>query len=144
MSNHVPHRAIRLRVALQIAAALAVSACVIGWSLDHYRRHDFSRSHKFGLSNQTKQTLSLLGSPARVIVYFSPSSTATGSELHGDIMALLREYQFLSQGQGLSKGPSRSNLTVERVDPLRNPARARDHLLRSSMIAGLRKAAAVA
>jgi len=126
MSNHVPHRAIRLRVALQIAAALAVSACIIGWSLDHYRRHDFSRSHKFGLSNQTKQTLASLGSPARVIVYFSPSSTATGSELHGDIMALLREYQFLSQGQGLSKGQSRGHLTVERVDPLRNPARARD------------------
>ena len=123
-SKHVPHRFVRLRVALQIVAALVVSACIIGWSLGHYRRHDFSRSHKFELSNQTKQTLASLGSPANVIVYFSPSSASTGSELHGDIMALLREYQFLSQGQ--SQGQGRRNLIVERVNPLRNPARARD------------------
>ena len=113
-----PHRTTGFRVALQIVAALVVTICILAWSFGHYRRYDFSRSHKFELSSQTSQTLGLLASPARVIVYFSPSSTATGAELYDDIMALLREYQFLTRGRG--------NLTVERVDPLRNPARARD------------------
>jgi hypothetical protein len=113
-----PHRSTGLRVALQIAAAAVITACVIGWSCGHFRRYDFSRSHRFELSNQTKQTLWFLASPAKVIVYFSPTSSAVGSELYGDIMALLREYQFLAHG--------RRDLTVEQVDPLRNPARARD------------------
>jgi hypothetical protein len=118
MSRPVPHKSIRLRVALQVVAAIVVAACVIDWSLGHYRRYDFSRSHKFEVSNQTRQILWSLGSPAKVIVYFSPSSTSTGSELYTDIMALLREYQFLAHG--------RRDLTLEKVDPLRNPARARD------------------
>lgn len=118
MSRHVPHKNIRLRVAIQVVAAVVVAACVLLWSLGHYRRYDFSRSHKFEVSNQTRQILWSLASPGRVIVYFSPSSISTGSELHEDIMALLREYQFLAHG--------RRDLTIEKVDPLRNPARARD------------------
>lgn len=118
MSRHVPHKYIRLRVAIQVVAAVVVAVCVLLWSLGHYRRYDFSRSHKFEVSNQTRQILWSLASPGRVIVYFSPSSISTGSELHEDIMALLREYQFLAHG--------RRDLTIEKVDPLRNPARARD------------------
>lgn len=118
MSRPVPHKNIRLRVAVQVIAAVVVTVCVLLWSLGHYRRYDFSRSHKFEVSNQTREILWSLASPARVIVYFSPSSISTGSELYGDIMALLREYQFLAHG--------RRDLTIEKVDPLRNPARARD------------------
>ena len=118
MSKPVPHKSVRLRVAIQVIAAVVVAACVLLWSLGHYCRYDFSRSHKFEVSNQTRQILWSLASPARVIVYFSPSSISTGSELHEDIMALLREYQFLAHG--------RRDLTIEKVDPLRNPARARD------------------
>ena len=111
-------RTIRLRVTLQIVAALAVTLCILGWSLGHYERFDFSRSHKFQLSNQSQETMANLGSPARIIVYFSPSSLAPGSELYGDIIAMLREYQFHAHHY--------RDLTVERVDPLRNPARARE------------------
>lgn len=118
MSRPVPHKNIRLRVAVQVIAAVVVTVCVLLWSLGNYRRYDFSRSHKFEVSNQTREILWSLASPARVIVYFSPSSISTGSELYGDIMALLREYQFLAHG--------RRDLTIEKVDPLRNPARARD------------------
>lgn len=113
-----PHRITRYRVALQIAAALLIAGCILTWSFGHYRRYDFSRSHRFELSGQTKQTIGGLASSARVIVYFSATSTATGAELFNDIMALLREYQFLTQKRG--------TLNVELVDPLRNPARARD------------------
>ena len=112
------HRTIRLRVTLQIAGAFLVAASVLAWSTSHYRRYDFSRSHRFELSSQTKQTLSMLGSPVSVTVYFSPTSSSTGSELYGDVLALLREYQFQTSG--------RQRLTLEMVDPLRNPSRARD------------------
>jgi hypothetical protein len=112
------HSTIRLRVTLQIAAAFLVAASAIAWSTSHYRRYDFSRSHRFELSSQTKQTLALLGSPVSVTVYFSPTSSATGSELYGDVLALLREYQFQTHG--------RQGITLEKVDPLRNPSRARE------------------
>ena len=118
MGAPAQHRTIRLRVALQVAAAVIVAVGLLGWSLGHYHRFDFSRSHKFELSNQTKETVWNLGSPVRVIVYFSPSSMATGSELYGDILAMLREYQFHAHHY--------RDLTVERVDPLRDPARARE------------------
>ena len=113
-----PQHSTRFRVALQITAALIIAGSLLAWSFGHYRRYDFSRSHRFELSDQTKQTLGSLASPVRVIVYFSPSSTATGSDLYTDIMAILREYQFLAKDRG--------RLTVERVDPLRNPAKARE------------------
>ena len=111
-------RSIGLRVALQIVAALLVAGCIVGWSLSHYRRYDFSRSQKFELSSQSKEMMWFLKSPVRVIVYFSPSSLSSGSELYGDIMALLREFQFYAHHY--------RDLTVERLDPLRDPARAHE------------------
>ena len=59
-----------------------------------------------------------LGAPAKIIVYFSPSSLSTGAELYNDILAMLREYQFNAHHY--------RDLVVERVDPLRDPARARE------------------
>jgi hypothetical protein len=111
-------RTVRLRVALQVLAAFVLALSIIGWSFGHYNRYDCSRSRKFELSNQSKQILWNLGSPAKIIVYFSPTSTAVGSELYGDVTALLREYQFLAHHY--------RDLTVEKVDPLRDPARARE------------------
>jgi hypothetical protein len=112
------HRTIRLRVTIQIAAALLLTAGVLAWSSGHYRRWDVSRSQRYQLSSQTIQTMALLGSPLSISVYFSPTSTAVGSELHGDVMALLREYQFRARlGSGIR---------VETVDPLRNPGHARE------------------
>jgi ABC-type uncharacterized transport system len=111
-------RSVSLRVALQIVAALIVTGSVVGWSLGHYHRYDFSRSRRFELSNQSKEMMWFLNAPVRVIVYFSPSSMATGAELYGDIMALLREFQFYAHHF--------RDLRVERLDPLRDPARAHE------------------
>ena len=111
-------RSVRLRVMLQIAAALIAAGSIVGWSLNHYRRYDFSRSHKYELSNQSKEMMWFLKAPVRVIVYFSPSSLSSGAELYGDITALLREFQFYAHHY--------RDLAVERIDPLRNPARAHE------------------
>jgi hypothetical protein len=111
-------RSVLFRVTLQIVAALIVAGSIVGWSLTHYRRYDFSRSHKYELSSQSKEMMWFLKAPAHVIVYFSPSSMATGSELYGDVMALLREFQFYAHHY--------RDLSVERIDPLRNPARAHE------------------
>ena len=111
-------RTIRLRVGVQILAAVVVAFSILAYSFGHYRRFDFSRSHKFELSNQSKDTMWNLASPVKIIVYFSPSALSTGSELYGDIMALLREFQFYAHYY--------RDLTVERIDPLRDPSRARE------------------
>ena len=111
-------RSVRLRVMLQIAAALIVAGSIVVWSLNHYRRYDFSRSHTYELSSQSKEMMWFLKAPVRVIVYFSPSSLSPGAELYGDITSLLREFQFYAHHY--------RDLTVERVDPLRNPARAHE------------------
>jgi hypothetical protein len=111
-------RSIRFRVWVQILAAVAVAVCLVGWSFGHYARYDFSRTRKFELSSQSKKITNSLGSTAKIIVYFSPTSTAVGSELYGDVMALLREYQFNAHYY--------RDLHVEKLDPLRNPARARE------------------
>ncbi len=115
-----PHslRTVRLRVVTQILAAIIVALSIIGWSLGHYARFDFSRSHKFELSNQSKETMWNLDAPARITVYFAPNSTALGAELYGDILAMLREYQFNAHHY--------RDLTVDRVDPGSDPARARE------------------
>jgi hypothetical protein len=123
MAKNIPSkplslRSVKLRVTIQILAAVIVAMSILGWSLGHYRRFDFSRSHKFELSNQSKETMWNLGSPAKITVYFSPSSLAVGSELYGDILAMLREYQFHAHHY--------RDLTVERVDPLRDPSRAKE------------------
>jgi hypothetical protein len=103
---------------MQILAALVMTLTVLCWSLGHYQRFDCSRSHKFELSNQSKETMWNLTSPVKITVYFSPSSLATGSELYGDIMAMLREFQFYAHYY--------RNLAVERIDPLKDPAAAKE------------------
>ncbi len=111
-------RTVRLRVSLQILAALIVAFSILAWSLGHYRRFDFSRSHKFELSSQSQETMWNLGSPAKITAYYSPSSLRLGAELSGDILAMLREYQFHAHHY--------RDLTVERVDPTRDPAHAKE------------------
>ena len=111
-------RSVRLRVSLQIAAAAVVAASLILWSLGHYKRYDFSRSRTFELSGQSKEMMWFLKAPVKITVCFSPSAASTGSELYGDILALLREFQFYAHHY--------RDLTVERLDPLRDPARARE------------------
>jgi len=82
----------------------------------HYLRRDFSRSHRFSLSEQGSVLFSSIQRPAHMIIYFSPNSSAEGSELFEDVEALMQEYQI--------KG--REHLIVEYLDPIKDLGRARE------------------
>lgn len=82
----------------------------------HYLHRDFSRSHRFSLSEQGSVLFSKIQRPAHMIIYFSPNSSTLGAELFEDIEALMQEYQI--------KG--RENLIIEYLNPIKNLGRARE------------------
>lgn len=82
----------------------------------HYMRRDFSRSHRFSLSEQGSVLFSGIQRPAHMIIYFSPHSSTEGSELFEDVEALMQEYQIKGQ----------EHLIVEYLDPIKDLSRVRD------------------
>ncbi|MBE2179069.1 MAG: GldG family protein [Chthoniobacterales bacterium] len=107
---------IRLGVAIQILLACVLLGAVNYAGFHYYLRGDWSPERKFQLSGQTKGVLANLSSPVKVSVFFSPTTAAPGFEVYGDVVNLLKEYQFAA----------RDKLTVEYIDPMRNLARARE------------------
>lgn len=105
-----------MRLFLQITLALLLVISLNELASRHYLRKDFSRSHRFSLSEQGSVLFSRIQRPAHMIIYFSPNSSMKGSELFEDVEALMEEYQI--------KG--RENLIVEYLDPIRNLNRARE------------------
>ncbi|MGB7790055.1 MAG: GldG family protein [Terrimicrobiaceae bacterium] len=112
----IPRKAIRLNVALQVLAMLALLVAVNYFSFNHYARADFSRSQKFVLSDQTKRVLRELKKPVRVTVFFSPTVLSPETALFPDVQNLLKELIF----------SGRNKIEVEYVDPTRNLSRARE------------------
>ncbi len=104
-----------MRFLLQISCILFIVLGVNLISFSHYKHWDFSRSHRFSLSEQGSVLFSGINQPAHMILYFSPTSLTLEAELYNDLKALVAEYQI--------KG--RENLIVEYVDPIRNLPRAR-------------------
>lgn len=113
--NSVPRNTIRLSVCIQILLMLIVLAAVNYISFNYYWRADFSRDHKFSLADQTKRTLRDLRKRAKIYVVTSPTTRATESNLYQDLRNLLKELQLAAKGK----------LSVEFVDPTRDPIRAR-------------------
>lgn len=107
---------IRLGVGLQVALALVLLGAVNYAGFRYYYRGDWSPAQKYRLSDQTRQVLKALPSAVAVRVFFSPTTAAPGYEVYGDVVNLLKEYQFAAGDK----------LTVEYVDPMRNLARARE------------------
>lgn len=116
VKSAVPRRAIRFNVTIQIVAAFILLLAVNYWGFNHYWRADYSRSQKFVLSDQTRHVLRDLAKPARIIVFFSPTSVSPESQLYGDVVNLLKELSF----------SGKPKIQVEYVDPNRNLARARE------------------
>ena len=107
---------IRFGVAVQIILACVLLAAVNYAGFHYYVRGDWSPAQKYRLSEQTTSVLQNLSAPATVYVFFSPTSAAPGYEVYGDVLSLLKEYQFAAGDK----------LTVEYIDPMRNLARARE------------------
>lgn len=107
-----PHKINRFMISLNVGVQLFVLVLIVLMlnylSFNHYRRWNFSRTHRYELSDKTHRVLAGLKKPVKVIEYFSQ-----GSDVAGDIDNLLKEYE------GASK-----NIQVVRVDPGRNPALA--------------------
>lgn len=107
---------IRMGVVAQVILACVLLGAVNYAGFHYYLRSDWSPSRKHLLSDQTERVLKQLPAPATVYVFFSPTTTAPGFEVYGDVAALLKEYQFAAGDK----------LTVEFIDPMRNLARARE------------------
>jgi hypothetical protein len=107
---------IRLGVAVQIFLACVLLAAANYAGFHYYLRGDWSPAQKYRLSEQTLGVLGQLSAPVKVYVFFSPTTAAPGFEVYGDVLNLLKEYQFAAGDK----------LTVEYIDPMRNLARARE------------------
>lgn len=106
----------RFGVSVQIllACVLLATANYIGYR--YYYRGDWSPAQKYRPGELTKSVLKKLPSTAKVYVFFSPTTAAPGYEIYGDVVNLLKEYQFQAG----------EKLTVEYIDPMRNLGRARE------------------
>jgi len=106
----------RVGVAVQVVLACVLLAAANYAAYHYYYRGDWSPAQKYKVGELTKSALKRLPSAAKIYVFFSPSTAAPGYEVYGDVVNLLKEYQFLGGDK----------LTIEYIDPMRNLARARE------------------
>lgn len=106
----------RFGVAVQVVLACVLLGAANYAAYHYYYRGDWSPAQKYKVGELTKSALKRLSSPAKIYVFFSPSTAAPGYEVYGDVVNLLKEYQFLGGDK----------LTIEYIDPMRNLARARE------------------
>ncbi|PWU08700.1 MAG: hypothetical protein C5B47_04275 [Verrucomicrobia bacterium] len=113
--DSIPRNAIRMGLCVQVLLILLILSAINYISFNYYWRADFSRNHRFSLADQTKRALQSLNQRAKIYVVTSPTTRATESSLYQDLRNLLKELQLTAKG----------NLSVEFVDPTRDPIRAR-------------------
>lgn len=106
----------RFGVAVQVLLAAVLLVAANYASFHYYHRGDWSPSHKYQIGPLTKSALGRLPSPVKVYVFFSPTATAPGYEVYGDVVNLLKEYQLHAGDK----------MTIEFIDPMRNLGRARE------------------
>jgi len=102
---------IGVNVLIQTLLVIVIVVAANYFAFRHYQRWDLSRNRSFTLAGQTKTLLGGLKSPAHFIVYFPEKSV-----VDQDLDSLLKEFQYASAGK----------VEVEKVDPNRDLARARE------------------
>lgn len=98
-----------------VAVVLAILVLANLFSRNHHLRWDLTAAGRFTLTDQTAGILDDLPAPVEAVVCFSPSSPGS-AETRQRFIDLLTEYEYAAGG----------NLTFREVDPLRDPAEARD------------------
>ena len=79
---------IGLNVTIQLVLAAFILLAVNGYAFKHFHRFDYSRDHKYALSDRTKQFLRSLDKPVKMIVLIG-----RGSPIAGDVNSLVEEYR---------------------------------------------------
>ena len=79
------------------------------YAFKHYKRFDYSRDHKFTLSERTRSFLKSLNKPIKVIVFMVPQDP-----LQSDVANLAENYRAANP----------KFISIENVDPFRNVGRA--------------------
>ena len=102
---------ISFNILVQIFALLLILLMLNYLSFYHYRRWDFTRTHRYLLSEKTRRVLAGLKKTVKVVVVFPATS-----EISIDVNNLLKEYQYSSNGK----------IEVEIIDLDRNPTRANE------------------
>jgi ABC-2 type transport system permease protein len=102
---------IGFNVLAQVILILFLAVMVNSIAFKHYRRWDFSRDQKYGLSDKTKRFLNSVKGKIRITIFFSPNTPITT-----DVQNLLTEYQYTGKGK----------IDVEHIDPERNLSRAKE------------------
>jgi ABC-type uncharacterized transport system involved in gliding motility auxiliary subunit len=108
--------AIGLNVLVQIVLVFFILAFINYFAFKHFKRWDFSREHKYALSDQTKRVLEGLPKPVKIFVFFSEDPRIPGGDVYTDVTSLLKEYQYAAKG----------NVEVEEINPYRNLSRAKE------------------
>lgn len=106
----------RFGVAVQVLLACVLLGAVNYAGFHYYYRGDWSPAQKYKVGEMTRSVLKRLPAPVKIYVFFSPTAASPGYEVYGDVVNLLKEYQFLAGDK----------MTVEYVDPMRNLGRARE------------------
>jgi ABC-type uncharacterized transport system involved in gliding motility auxiliary subunit len=101
--------AFRATLAISVVLGLGILALVNYIGSRRYARFDWTSSGLYSLSEKTRNVLKELKTPVQVTVFMTP-----GTPLYPEVDELLKRYK--------AAGPM---LTVETLDPTRNPVRAK-------------------
>lgn len=109
-AKEIPSRSTyRATLAISVVLGLGILALVNYIGSRRYARFDWTTTHRYSLSDKTLNVLKDLKTPVQVTVFMT-----AGTPLYPEIDELLKRYR--------AKSPM---LTVETLDPTRNPARAK-------------------
>src|SRR5664279_1965599 len=99
----------RATLALSVVLGLGILVLVNYIGSRRYARFDWTTSGLYSLSEKTRNVLKDLKTPVQVTVFMTP-----GTPLYPEVDELLKRYKAVAP-----------MLTVETLDPTRNPARAK-------------------
>lgn len=100
---------IGFNVLIQIAVVAFIVLMINAIAFKHFKRFDFTRDHKYALSQRTKQFLASLDKPVKLIVFMDEKDP-----LQSDVANLALEY----------KNAQPKYISLEQIDPFRNVTRA--------------------
>ena len=114
MAGHGKSKRSRVAIFANVTVVVIIAIVIFGFisyvNGRHYVHFDFTANSKFTLSSKTKSILKNLDKSVTITVLFNPEEM-----FYSQINDILDEYAYLSRF-----------ITIEQIDPLRNPEKADD------------------